>query len=96
MGKPANLNKTVTLKNHRLEAYIRMHLNKPEGEITVSDLWEIKPLAILANNGIVFPPQDEFHPGYHEYMQRIEDEVLKNGNKNALMLYQNFVEGDDK
>ena len=87
--------KPVTLKNHKFESFIRKHLKKT-GNITLSDLREIKPLAIFANNGIVFPTQDEIHPGYHEYKQRIEDEVLKNGNKNALMLYQNFVEGDDK
>lgn len=91
-----NPSKPVTIKNYKLELFIREHLNKPEGEITVSDLRKIKPLAILANHGIMFRPQNEYHPDHMEYVQRIEDEILKNGNRIALKLYTNFEEGNDK
>jgi len=57
--------KPVTLKNHKFESFIRKHLKKT-GNITLSDLRGIKPLAIFANNGIVFSPQDEIHPGSGE------------------------------
>ena len=91
-----NSSKPVALKNQKLELFIREHLNKPTGEITVSDLQKIKLLAVLANRGIIFHSQNEIHPDYEEYVQSIEDEILKNGNRIALKLYTNFEEGNDK
>ena len=56
----------------------------------------INPLVTLINEGFSWDSKIEIRPDNEEYVQRIEDEILKNGNRNALKLYTNFQRGDDK